>query len=395
MEKEKLQIISEALSLPLYLYQGKKLLFAWPEQAKRYAPPTVYLMRALEEDFKIPFVTTSYQSVFGQLPVEMEEGQFIMVGPVAQLLYGEDEYRRIFSEYRVVSDERDGCIAFFQGIPCMLVEQFGNILRMLHHFLGNCTALDFRFFKNLIPTAALHSRAVEGLYESGYLSQVNESLVYEKILTDIVERGQLDKIDEITTAFFDFCKGVLAENPLRSMKNLIISGITLFTRAAIRGGVPSQLAFQISDLHIMNLEKCNNADAASEQFMQSLVAFTGEVRKVKEHMEQDSCFEGIIRYVREHTDMPLTVAHIAAEFGYNSNYLSGAFKKELGFPLSAYILRCKLEEARELLQFTSRSILEISEHLCFSSQNYFQTVFRRQYGVTPLQYRKRERKNRV
>ena len=93
--------------------------------------------------------------------------------------------------------------------------------------------------------------------------------------------------------------------------------------------------------------------------------------------------------------MPLTVAHIAAEFGYNSNYLSGAFKKELGFPLSAYILRCKLEEARELLQFTSRSILEISEHLCFSSQNYFQTVFRRQYGVTPLQYRKRERKNRV
>ncbi len=391
MTTEELRIISEALSLPLHLYQGKKRIFAWPEQAERYEPPAVYLTRAISGDFQIPYVTTSYQSVFGQLPVEKQPGSFLIVGPVAQLNYSGDAFHHIFSDHRVTPEERDACVAYFQGIPCMLTEQFGNILRMIHHFLGNRAELEFQFFKSFIPTAMLRSHAIEGAYESSYLSQINESLVYEKILTDIIERGQMDKIEEITVDFFDFCKGVLADNPLRSMKNLIISSITLFTRAAIRGGVPSQLAFQISDLHIRNLEKSRNADEAAEQFMQSMIAFTAEVHKIKQYAERGGSFDGIVRYVREHTDMPLTVAHIASEFGYNSNYLSGAFKKEMGHSLSSYILSCKLESACELLQYTNRSILEISEHLCFSSQNYFQTVFRKQYGMTPLQYRKGKR----
>ena len=147
----------------------------------------------------------------------------------------------------------------------------------------------------------------------------------------------------------------------------------------------------LSDMYIRDLEKCRTADDAAEQFMRAFTAFTAEVSKIKKRPDRDSCFNDIVSYVREHTDTHLTVAHIASEFGYNSNYLSGAFKKELGYSLSSYILRCKLEAACELLQFTGLSILEISEHLCFSSQSYFQTVFRKQYGTTPMQYRKEHR----
>lgn len=391
MDHEGLKMISEALSVPLYLYQNKKMVFSWPEQAIRYEPPAFYLTRAMTGDFQIPFVNTSNQAMYGQLPVEQQPDSFLMIGPVAQLPYDGDGFHRIFAEYRVMSDERDLCVSFFQSIPCMLTEKFGLLLRMIHHFLGNRSVLDFHFFKNMIPAAALRGKAIEGTYDSSYLFQINESLVYEKILTDIVERGQTEKIGDITESFFDFCKGVLADNPLRSMKNLIISGITLFTRAAIRGGVPSQLAFQISDLYINNLEKCLSADEAAQLFMRALTAFTQEVAQKKRRFERDSSFDSIIQYIREHTDTPLTVAHIAAEFGYNSNYLSGAFKKELGFSLSSLILRCKLENACELLQYTNHSSLEISELLCFSSQNYFQTVFKKTYGVTPLQYRKQHR----
>ncbi|NSK10056.1 helix-turn-helix transcriptional regulator [Blautia sp. MSK.20.9] len=49
------------------------------------------------------------------------------------------------------------------------------------------------------------------------------------------------------------------------------------------------------------------------------------------------------------------------------------------------MLRCKLEEGKELLQYTNKSI---STFLCFSSQSHFQTAFKKQFGMTPNECRR-------
>ncbi|MDE6963676.1 MAG: helix-turn-helix domain-containing protein, partial [Lachnospiraceae bacterium] len=51
-------------------------------------------------------------------------------------------------------------------------------------------------------------------------------------------------------------------------------------------------------------------------------------------------------------------------------------------------MRCKLEEARALLAYTDKSLSEISHYLCFSSQAYFQNVFKKKFGITPGEYRR-------
>ena len=63
------------------------------------------------------------------------------------------------------------------------------------------------------------------------------------------------------------------------------------------------------------------------------------------------------------------------------------FKKELGFNISSYIMRRKLEEAKSLLTYSDKTVSEISEYLCFSSQSYFQNVFKAKYGMTPKKFR--------
>ena len=93
-------------------------------------------------------------------------------------------------------------------------------------------------------------------------------------------------------------------------------------------------------------------------------------------------------YIRNHTNEPISVEAAAAHTGRSASYMMKHFKGELGIRMGAYIMRCKLEEAKSLLTYSEKSLAEISSYLCFSSQSYFQNVFKKQYGVTPLQYRK-------
>lgn len=55
--------------------------------------------------------------------------------------------------------------------------------------------------------------------------------------------------------------------------------------------------------------------------------------------------------------------------------------------MRAYIREQKIDEAKRLLRQNEKSILQISELLCFSSQAHFQNVFKKEVGKTPLQYR--------
>ena len=51
----------------------------------------------------------------------------------------------------------------------------------------------------------------------------------------------------------------------------------------------------------------------------------------------------------------------------------------------------KMEEAKRLLAVTKKSAAEIALYLGYSSQSYFVKVFKRQFGITPGEYRGRVR----
>ena len=68
-------------------------------------------------------------------------------------------------------------------------------------------------------------------------------------------------------------------------------------------------------------------------------------------------------------------------------YLSTRFKQVTQTSIPDYISRQKILEAKRLLRLTDKPLSEISEYLSFSSQSYFQNVFKKIAGITPLEYR--------
>jgi|GEM_PF-936465 len=82
---------------------------------------------------------------------------------------------------------------------------------------------------------------------------------------------------------------------------------------------------------------------------------------------------------------------IAQRFPYSYQYVLRTFKKYTGKTLIAYMNDIKMANAVERLLTENVSLLELSNSLGFSSESYFNHLFKKTYGVSPRQYVKRQR----
>lgn len=106
----------------------------------------------------------------------------------------------------------------------------------------------------------------------------------------------------------------------------------------------------------------------------------------------DGFIESVIDYVQKNYRNPLPLDEIAQECNVSKVHLSRKFKDKTGIGLNRYILICRMKKAKELLLLRDRmSICEIAYECGFNDSNYFSWLFRKTFGVTPLQYRKNTR----
>ena len=161
------------------------------------------------------------------------------------------------------------------------------------------------------------------------------------------------------------------------------------TRCAIEGGLDIESAYQLSDIYIQESEKLQSIEALYQMQYNMVLDFTRRVAQSQLPRDTTSDINKCIQYIKQHTNQAISTSDVASYVGKSRSYLSHCFKKELGFEMREFIMRCKLEEAKSLLTYTDKSLSEISSYLCFSSQAYFQNVFKKKFGVTPNEYRKR------
>lgn len=103
----------------------------------------------------------------------------------------------------------------------------------------------------------------------------------------------------------------------------------------------------------------------------------------------DSQILAAAEYICANYDKPVTTAQIAAYTGFSANYLSGRFREATGVGLHEYLVFVRLRQGAGELISTDRSITRIALSCGFTSPNYFKDAFKKMYGLTPREYRKR------
>ncbi len=117
------------------------------------------------------------------------------------------------------------------------------------------------------------------------------------------------------------------------------------------------------------------------------LSFSGETAASRSSRE---C-ELVRRYIDNHFKENLTLDQLAQLAHLNKYYLAHAFRAEFGTSPINYLISRRIEESRFLLRETDHTLSLISQMLGFSSLSYFSQCFRRVEGVSPMEYRKKNR----
>lgn len=92
-------------------------------------------------------------------------------------------------------------------------------------------------------------------------------------------------------------------------------------------------------------------------------------------------------WIRINSDRRLTVAAVAAHFGYHSDYLCTLFRKMSGISLKAYIDRQRIQYIKNLLVATNYSVKELASRLGWEGESQLNHYFRYHEKISPVQYR--------
>lgn len=382
----------EDSNLPMYLFSEMKCVFCLPEQTNLTYPPMNYLTELFSSSERISYCTTEYGILFCSLRLDYPENGHLVVGPITPIPYTPSDLQALCKDYTVPNDRRSEFHLFLKKIPCLTLS---SLLKKCI-FLNYCIHEEILSFEHLTTTNQVEennsvtdvSLITEENYQRKEQEQHNMTYAIEEQFLNLVRTGNYEGLKNLELNESNFHPGITGSTALRQLKNNIIITTTICTRAAIDGGLDYDTAYQISDRFIQTCERLTSADRLYDLLEKVSYTFAEKVSDEKTPISSDGRIQKAIQYIQQNTNLHLTVGDVADYVGFSKSYFSAYFKKTLGFSVSAFILRCKLEEGRELLQYTDKSICTISSFLCFSSQSHFHTAFKKQFGVTPSEYRK-------
>ncbi len=98
--------------------------------------------------------------------------------------------------------------------------------------------------------------------------------------------------------------------------------------------------------------------------------------------------EEVIRLIQQHPQRDFRLDDLAEYVHLSLSHFKKRFKTETGLSPRQFILRDKVEAAKQILRSSERSITDVALDLGFVSSQYFATVFKRITGTTPSQFRR-------
>lgn len=213
----------------------------------------------------------------------------------------------------------------------------------------------------------------------------------EQLFFNLIKTGDVDGVSRFLAAYADgevtVRVGRMSDDALRQAQYLSVAFITLSTRYAIEGGMREAEAYNLSDRFVRKIDIQKRPDAILSLCFSALQELAEAVYRAAPRRTYSLPVRKCVDYIHANLHDKIPLDTLAELCNLSPVYLSSLFKKETGVNLSQYILSRKLEQSKAMIKSGEYGFEEISTHLGFCSQSYYIRCFKREYGVTPREYK--------
>ena len=93
-------------------------------------------------------------------------------------------------------------------------------------------------------------------------------------------------------------------------------------------------------------------------------------------------------YIQTHLSEKLTIDLLCKQFSVSPTFLKEGFRRAYGMPIHSFLVQQRLRRVQELICTTRMPIQQIAQAVGYEGMSQFNAAFKREYGMTPGQYRK-------
>lgn len=157
----------------------------------------------------------------------------------------------------------------------------------------------------------------------------------------------------------------------------------------------TQLNLLLSELHektaplidFASLEPLNSEEHMNAAFQSLIREYMETIRKMRKWSAYNPMIKAV-GYIQDHYHQSgLSIVDISRFLEMSPSYLSKTFKHEIGETFTEFLTKLRMNKALQLLDDTNLKIYEIAQAVGYNDQTHFSKAFKKQFGVSPSDFR--------
>ncbi len=212
-----------------------------------------------------------------------------------------------------------------------------------------------------------------------------QTLRFSLELTRAISHGQVDRVKTLMGQIFQISP-LHTTIQMQTVRDSFVLSLSMASMAAMQGGFSATACTLLMQEYMRELTKPKSLRQIVSLLKTMMTDFAIRVHQSQILQPTDPVSRKICREVEEHLYEKVNPTMIAGRLGYSVPYLCSQFKSATGLTITDYIHQRKTAEAKTLLDQPGANVTDVAMRLGYSTASYFSTVFKKEAGITPVEY---------
>ncbi len=271
-------------------------------------------------------------------------------------------------------------VAHKRGLAAGIGRSYDKIEELRNSYHEAAKALEFA--EQLDGCGVVH---VENISEPDRRVGAYPVLEKERLLS-LIRSGDAANAVEAARAFFAKFLRYIEEEPA-VIRIRLYELVCSFADSAILGGGDEKALNALAAKRLAEIDHLADP-ALAERWLLDIARETAQIVAKVYEKRSKVLIENAKKYIETHYSSQLSYRDVAREVFISPSYFLALFKRETGVTFVDYLTSVRIERAKNLLLSTDLSITHIAYDVGFSNSNYFSNLFRKAVGVSASEFRR-------